>query len=269
VTVLSTNESGLIMEQPDWLASPIKTQLLSGAAGVLQRSQFVEPRAGVAAPAADAAMELDAGAPAAAAAAAILGAAVDASPSSSPSRFASDDEETGEQFADNSCSLVDDVDKEDATTRKTRKRTATSAPPSKPTAKKVKAAARKSVKSARKQQAATAAPAATGLNRYGQPYKRGPYNMAAKNPAPATVATLGQDVMAYTQRIKLLETQLEVAQQRVMDKVESAKNETRAMMRLELQQQYMLGLSHGSMLARGEAISLTPFPPSSAGSSGK
>ena len=267
VTLLATNESGFIVGRPDWLASPLKTQLLSGAAAVLQRSQFVETRAGVAAAAAAAAMEPGAGAPAAAAAAAIASETVinnDASRSTSPSHFSSDGEDV--QFVDsNSCNLVDDAD---SPCPKTRKRTAPAAFVFAPTAKKLKATERKSVKSSRKGQAATAATAAKGLNRYGKPYKRGPYN-STQNPKPAKVATLGQEAAANSLRIKVLEAQLLVAQQAVADKVDSAKHETCALMRLELQQQYMLGLSHGSMLARGEAISLTPFPPSSAGSSSK
>ena len=80
VTVLAINEGEQLGHRPDWLASPLKQQLMQGASGVLQRSQFIERRPNVAASvAAAAALEPSAREAAAVAAAAIAEAASDSS----------------------------------------------------------------------------------------------------------------------------------------------------------------------------------------------
>ena len=71
------NASGLVTDRPPWVASPLKEQLIGGAAAPIQRSQFVKSvtrAGGAAAAAAAAAVEQGAGDAAAVAAAQIAAA---------------------------------------------------------------------------------------------------------------------------------------------------------------------------------------------------
>ena len=266
---MQLENGGLVTARPEWLASPLKEQLFAGAAANLQRSQFVEKRADGASAAAAVAVEPDAGEAATAAAAAIAACEVE------PPVFDEDDADVRELFSTEenaNCSaslLVDDNDEDSMPPIGKRQRTTRTAV--EPQVAVPKAKARSSKGSRKSQSREDAAPTAKLNKRTGRAYVRGPYkssppliNSASDQAPRQSDTTLQQELKASKQHIKELQEQLEREKQSVIDKVEVAKQRTTALMRLELQQQYMLGLSHGSTLARGEAISLPSVTPSSA-----
>ena len=271
VTSMQILDGGLVDARPEWLSSPLKEQLVAGAAAMLQRSQFVQKRAdgvGMAAAAA-AAIEPDAREAAANAAAAI--AAVDIEPNVFDEDNGDIDEAIRQKYPQ---PLIDVTDEDAPPVPSKRQRTATTS--FKPPEAVSKAKASSSKGGRKSQDVLPDATRIANLNpRTGRAYKRGPYKQSpmptnlkacSNKPAPesATTIALLQELVASKQRVKELEEQLELMKQTINDKIQSAKHQTTALLRLELHQQYMLGLSHGSTLARGEALSLAPMPPSSA-----
>ena len=270
VTLMQIKDGGLVEGRPDWLASPLKEQLLTGAAGMLQRSQFVEKQ--TSAPpsaAAAAAAQPDAGDAAAIAAAGIEGAADSEEESDPPAFDVEEDAELMQLEADGSSncggiSLADDDETSPVLGKRQRISSHFFVPPEAVTKKKA------TVKGGCTPSAASNAKGELLNPRTGKPYARGPYKQPKATPTPTkrvrpqpdyckmTLASSALEIKSQQKRIKELEEKLEQSRLSMLDKVAVATHETRSEMRLELQQQYMLGLQHGSMLSRGEAISLAP-----------
>ena len=104
------------------------------------------------------------------------------------------------------------------------------------------------------------------------PYKRGgPYKsrdgqQAPKPKPPAPLSMHAAAVKTELDEAKLTISKLQAIISGHKVQLDSVRHEVCAEMRIELHQQYMLGLQHGSALSRGENITLTPFAPASAGS---
>ena len=274
VTKLDFAAAGVI--RPAWLASPLKEQLIAGAAGVLQRSRLFElPNAnfgGAAAAAAAAAAAPGAGAAAAAAAAAIAAADDDGLHAELEEAAARERE-----LEDEEDRLVESDEEEEAPALPAKRKRAVIAPFCPPAA---TGRGRGRGRTNGRGKAPAPAPAAAAPtaeppinSRTGKPYQRGgPYKsrdgqQAPKPKLPAPLSMHAAAVKTELDEAKLTITRLEGIISGHEAKLDSARHETRAVMRLELHQQYMLGLQHGSALSRGEPISLTPFAPTSAGSS--
>jgi len=284
VTVLEINEGEQLGHRPDWLASPLKQQLIQGASGVLQRSQFIERRPNVAASvAAAAALEPSAREAAAVAAAAIAEAASDSSNHS----FAEDDGEmqgAESPMAARVVELADDSDLDDGSDESlpaTRKRKAPDTfLPGGASPKHSKVTKVAKGKAAAK---CIATKSSDVINpRSKMPYKRGgPYNRPrvetvskpSKACVPAeksdSIATLRAELAAAKNKIVQFEMQLELEKRTVAAQVLSAKNEMLAKMSSDAMEHFMRGLNHGSRLSGGIGImSHMPSPFSAASGSG-
>ena len=266
VTVLEVNNGEQLGHRPDWLASPLKKQLMQGAAGALQRSQFVEKHAdGAAAAAAAAAQEPGAGDAAAAAAAGIKAAAEDFGPEQFYEEMDGDDDDdirarvtlVEDGDGDNSDVARDDAISPDMAlpTSRRRKAPATYVPPG-TTPKRAKASADKP----------KPAKCSDSINpRTSAPYKRGPYTTTRqpvslpKVPVDGSVTTkkLRDELAAALAKIKDLQIELELEKRTSANNVLSAKNDMLAKMSYDAMGHFMRGLNHGSRLSGGTGIILS------------
>ena len=271
VTVLEVKDGEQLGHRPDWLASPLKQQLMLGASGALQRSRFVEQQpkfGGAAAAAATAALEPGAGEAAALAAASIAAAAGDKGDDDSVHSFQEHDDAVMEVVPlvmDER--LVDDSDNESGealpevlpATRK--RKTPAACMPGGASLKRGKAIADKAAKG----KAAAKCSASNSINpRSKEPYKRGPYSAREEQKVPKApkipvseqqseaIKTLQAELTIAKDKIKDLEMKLEIEKSTSAANVLSAKNEMLAKMSSEAMDHFMRGLNHGSMLSGGK-----------------
>ena len=282
ITVLEIKGCEQLGHRPDWLASPLKQQLIQGASEMLQRSRFIEQRPPLTdGAAATAALEPGAGEAAAVAAARIVAAAMESGDERSMHSFGEDDDELEAPMAARENRLADeDDDDSEALLPSTRKRKAPDAfMPGGTSPKRSKAVTEKAAGVKVKAAAKCSEPSMINP-RNKMPYKRGgPYNRlkvekvskATKLCVPADkteeIIALRAELTAAKNQIMHFELQLELEKRTLASSVLAAKNEMLAKMSNDAMEHFMRGLNHGSRLSGGIGImSHMPSPFSAAGS---